>query len=104
MFSRFKSQKSWSNPLKPSCPHDFSIRCSSHFFGQKTARTYLEKPRTAVGWRGLISDPTLSGAEDVPRGLALGRRVLLDVLAAGLPTAVEFLDPLVACPGGVCCG
>lgn len=59
-------------------------------------RTYLEKPRTAVGWRGLISDPTLSGAEDVPRGLALGRRVLLDVLAAGLPTAVEFLDPLVA--------
>jgi len=70
----------------------------------ETARTYLEKPRTAVGWRGLISDPTLSGAEDVPRGLALGRRVLLDVLAAGLPTAVEFLDPLVACPGGVCCG
>ena len=33
MFSRFKSQKSWSNPLKPSCSHDFSIRCSSHFFG-----------------------------------------------------------------------
>ncbi|CAK9067756.1 unnamed protein product [Durusdinium trenchii] len=59
-------------------------------------RTYLEKPRTAKGWRGLISDPTLTGGEDLARGLALGRRVLLDVLAAGLPTAVEFLDPLVA--------
>jgi len=59
-------------------------------------RTYLEKPRTAVGWRGLISDPTLTGSEDMARGLALGRRVLLDILAAGLPTAVEFLDPLVA--------
>ena len=59
-------------------------------------RTYLEKPRTSVGWRGLISDPDLSGAEDLGRGLALGRRVLLDMNALGLPTAVEFLDPLVA--------
>ena len=59
-------------------------------------RTYLEKPRTSVGWRGLVSDPDLSGAEDLGRGLALGRRVLLDMNALGLPTAVEFLDPLVA--------
>ena len=65
----------------------------------KQRRTYLEKPRTAVGWRGLISDPTLTGSEDMARGLALGRRVLLDILAAGLPTAVEFLDPLVAILG-----
>lgn len=59
-------------------------------------RAYLEKPRTSVGWRGLISDPDLSGGEDVERGVALGRRVLLDVNAAGLPVAVEFLEPLVA--------
>ena len=52
-----------------------------------------------MGWRGLISDPTLTGSEDMARGLALGRRVLLDILAAGLPTAVEFLDPLVAILG-----
>ncbi|CAE7726454.1 Phospho-2-dehydro-3-deoxyheptonate aldolase [Symbiodinium microadriaticum] len=59
-------------------------------------RTYLEKPRTSVGWRGLVSDPDLSGKEDLGRGLALGRRVLLDMNALGLPTAVEFLDPNVA--------
>mmetsp|Transcript_52971 Transcript_52971/g.95644 ORF Transcript_52971/g.95644 Transcript_52971/m.95644 type:complete len:284 (+) Transcript_52971:17-868(+) len=59
-------------------------------------RTYLEKPRTSVGWKGLVTDPDLSGADDLARGLALGRRVLLDMNALGLPTAVEFLDPLVA--------
>ncbi|CAJ1326873.1 unnamed protein product [Effrenium voratum] len=59
-------------------------------------RTYLEKPRTSVGWRGLISDPALNGQEDLARGLALGRRVLLDMNALGLPSATEFLDPLVA--------
>jgi len=59
-------------------------------------RVYLEKPRTAVGWRGLVSDPDLSGREDVARGVELGRRVMLDVNAAGLPVATEFLDPLVA--------
>ena len=58
-------------------------------------RTYLEKPRTAKGWRGLVSDPDLTGREDMARGIALGRRVLLDILATGLPTATEFLDPLV---------
>lgn len=59
-------------------------------------RAYLEKPRTSVGWRGLVSDPDLSGAENMERGIELGRRVLLDVNAAGLPAATEFLDPLVA--------
>lgn len=59
-------------------------------------RTYLEKPRTSVGWRGLVSDPDLSGAEDMGRGIGMGRRILLDVNAAGLPAAVEFLDPLVS--------
>jgi len=59
-------------------------------------RVYLEKPRTTGGWRGLVSDPDLSGEEDVARGLELGRRVLLDVNSAGLAAATEFLDPLVA--------
>ncbi len=49
-----------------------------------------------MGWRGLVSDPDLSGAEDVGRGVTLGRRALLGVNAAGLPAATEFLDPLVA--------
>jgi len=59
-------------------------------------RVYLEKPRTSIGWRGLVNDPDLSGADDIERGVALGRRVLLDVNGAGLPAATEFLDPLVA--------
>lgn len=59
-------------------------------------RVYLEKPRTSVGWKGLVSDPDLSGEEDMARGVELGRRVLLDVNAGGLPAATEFLDPLVA--------
>jgi len=59
-------------------------------------RVYLEKPRTSIGWQGLVNDPDLSGAEDIERGVALGRRVLLDVHGAGLPAATEFLDPLVA--------
>lgn len=59
-------------------------------------RTYLEKPRTSVGWKGFVSDPDLTGAEDLGRGIVLGRKILLDVNAAKLPVAVEFLDPLVA--------
>lgn len=55
-------------------------------------RTYFEKPRTVVGWKGLISDPDLNGTFQVNRGLALARRLLLDINALGLPTATEFLD------------
>ncbi|ACQ78839.1 phospho-2-dehydro-3-deoxyheptonate aldolase [Beutenbergia cavernae DSM 12333] len=56
-------------------------------------RVYFEKPRTTLGWKGLINDPGLDGSHDVPRGLRLARRVLLDVVAAGLPAATEFLEP-----------
>ena len=56
-------------------------------------RVYFEKPRTTLGWKGLINDPDMNGTYDVQRGLQLGRRVLLDVLDAGLPTACEFLEP-----------
>ncbi len=56
-------------------------------------RVYFEKPRTTIGWKGLINDPHLDGSHDIQGGLRLARRVLLDVLAAGLPAACEFLEP-----------
>jgi 3-deoxy-7-phosphoheptulonate synthase len=57
-------------------------------------RVYFEKPRTTVGWRGLISDPHLDGSYAVNDGLRLARRLLLDVVALGLPAGCEFLDPI----------
>jgi 3-deoxy-7-phosphoheptulonate synthase len=57
-------------------------------------RTYFEKPRTTVGWKGLINDPGLDGTFDVNRGLRTARRFLLDVNALGLPVGCEFLDPI----------
>lgn len=56
-------------------------------------RTYFEKPRTVVGWKGLINDPHMDGTYDIHHGLRLARQVLLDVLDTGLPTSVEFLEP-----------
>ncbi len=55
-------------------------------------RCYFEKPRTGVGWKGLINDPGLDGSFRVNQGLRLARRLLLDVNDLGLPTASEFLD------------
>lgn len=55
-------------------------------------RTYFEKPRTVVGWKGLISDPKLDGSCQVNLGIELARKLLLTVNELGLPTATEFLD------------
>jgi 3-deoxy-7-phosphoheptulonate synthase len=55
-------------------------------------RTYFEKPRTSVGWKGLINDPDLDESFHINKGLRLARRLLLDVNDLGLPTATEFLD------------
>ena len=55
-------------------------------------RVYFEKPRTTVGWKGLINDPGLDGGFRINDGLRLARRVLLDICALGLPAACEFLD------------
>jgi 3-deoxy-7-phosphoheptulonate synthase len=55
-------------------------------------RCYFEKPRTTVGWKGLINDPDLDGSFHVNKGLRLARKLLLDVNDLGLPTASEFLD------------
>lgn len=56
-------------------------------------RVYFEKPRTTVGWKGLINDPHLNGTYDINHGLELARKVLTDVVNLDLPTAVEFLEP-----------
>jgi 3-deoxy-7-phosphoheptulonate synthase len=56
-------------------------------------RVYFEKPRTTVGWKGLINDPDLDGSHHIRKGLLLARRILLDVLGTGLPAATEFLEP-----------
>ncbi|WP_312164253.1 3-deoxy-7-phosphoheptulonate synthase [Phenylobacterium sp.] len=55
-------------------------------------RVYFEKPRTTVGWKGLINDPHLDGTFRIDEGLPLARKLLLEVNALGLPAAVEFLD------------
>jgi 3-deoxy-7-phosphoheptulonate synthase len=55
-------------------------------------RCYFEKPRTTVGWKGLINDPDLDGSFHVNKGLRIARKLLLDVNTLGLPTASEFLD------------
>jgi 3-deoxy-7-phosphoheptulonate synthase len=55
-------------------------------------RAYFEKPRTVVGWKGLINDPDLDGSYHINKGLRLARRLLLDVNELGLPTGSEFLD------------
>ncbi len=61
---------------------------------QVVMRVYFEKPRTSVGWKGLIMDPQLDGTCDIPGGLKTARRFLLDVLHLGLPTGTELLDPI----------
>lgn len=57
-------------------------------------RVYFEKPRTTVGWKGLINDPHLDDTFDIETGLKLGRTLLRDILDVGLPTATEALDPI----------
>ncbi|MDE3083958.1 MAG: 3-deoxy-7-phosphoheptulonate synthase, partial [Verrucomicrobiota bacterium] len=57
-------------------------------------RVYFEKPRTTVGWKGLVMDPHLDGSHDIAAGLRLARTFLRDVLDLGLPTATEMLDPI----------
>ena len=57
-------------------------------------RVYFEKPRTTVGWKGMINDPSLDDSFDIENGLKIGRTLLRDILELGLPTATEALDPI----------
>lgn len=59
-------------------------------------RAYVEKPRTTVGWKGLVYDPSLDGSGDMAEGLQLSRRLMLEILERGLPIATELLQPLAA--------
>ncbi len=58
-------------------------------------RVYFEKPRTTIGWKGLINDPHLDGSQDIETGLKIARKLLLEITGMGLPAATEFLDPIV---------
>ena len=57
-------------------------------------RVYFEKPRTTVGWKGLINDPDINESYDANKGLMLARKILRDITATGLPVGTEFLDPI----------
>lgn len=57
-------------------------------------RVYFEKPRTTVGWKGLINDPDLDGSFNIEKGLAVGRELMLQITELGLPIANEALDPI----------
>lgn len=58
-------------------------------------RTYFEKPRTTVGWKGLVNDPHLNGRADIEAGIELARDILQKITDLGVPVATEFLDPIV---------
>ena len=58
-------------------------------------RVYFEKPRTTIGWKGLINDPHLDGSQDIETGLIIARKLLQQINGLGLPAATEFLDPIV---------
>ncbi|MBT9590300.1 MAG: 3-deoxy-7-phosphoheptulonate synthase, partial [Thiobacillus sp.] len=69
-------------PLADELAHDLVI----------VMRVYFEKPRTTVGWKGLINDPHLDESFDINEGLRLARKLLLEINEIGLPCATEFLD------------
>lgn len=58
-------------------------------------RAYFEKPRTTVGWKGLITDPFMDHSDNIDEGLRIARKLLLDITEIGLPVGCEFLDPIV---------
>lgn len=57
-------------------------------------RTYFEKPRTTIGWKGLINDPDLDSSFNINKGIRVARKLLLDINALGVPVALEFLDTI----------
>lgn len=58
-------------------------------------RAYFEKPRTTLGWKGMLYDPHLDGSYDIDEGVRKSRKLLRDIAEIGVPTATEFLDPIV---------
>lgn len=72
-------------------------KCADQFQNQLhiIMRVYFEKPRTRIGWKGLINDPHLDRSFNINEGLYIARKLLLDINQLGLPTASEFLDPII---------
>jgi 3-deoxy-7-phosphoheptulonate synthase len=57
-------------------------------------RVYFEKPRTTIGWKGMINDPDINGTHEISKGLGIARSLLSDITELGLPVATEMLDPI----------
>lgn len=72
---------------------ELSLKVEDKFF--IVMRTYFEKPRTALGWKGLVMDPYMNGTLDIDKGLELCRKLLLDITSLGLPVGCECLDPII---------
>lgn len=73
----------------------YTLRKKYSFQLEIIMRTYFEKPRTVVGWKGLISDPDLDNSFKVNHGLSVARKLLLDINKIGMPAATEFLDIVI---------
>jgi 3-deoxy-7-phosphoheptulonate synthase len=83
----------------PVAARDYAARLRdqrSHFAGELEVvmRVYFEKPRTTVGWKGMINDPMLDGSFKINEGVRMARSLLLDINAIGVPAACEFLDTI----------
>ncbi|MDM3872436.1 3-deoxy-7-phosphoheptulonate synthase [Porticoccus sp. W117] len=84
----------------PAAAMDYArqLKAASEQYSDKlfiVLRVYFEKPRTVVGWKGLINDPDLDGSFQINKGLKIARQLLLDVAELGLPAASEFLDTTI---------
>lgn len=77
---------------------ELSNQVSSQFL--VVMRAYIEKPRTALGWKGLLHDPNLDGTDSLEQGLHITRKLLIELAEKGIPAACEFLDPLTAAYNG----
>jgi 3-deoxy-7-phosphoheptulonate synthase len=77
---------------------ELSKQVSSQFL--VVMRAYIEKPRTSLGWKGLLHDPNLDGTDSLEQGLHITRKLFLELAEKGIPTACEFLDPLTAAYNG----
>ncbi|HEX2932679.1 MAG TPA: 3-deoxy-7-phosphoheptulonate synthase, partial [Candidatus Binatia bacterium] len=80
-----KAAKEYAARLK-----EAKIRCVADLL--IVMRVYFEKPRTTIGWKGLINDPNLDGSFQINTGLRVGRQLLLDLNESGMPAGCEFLD------------
>lgn len=73
---------------------ELSKFCSDSFY--LVMRVYVEKPRTTLGWKGLLYDPYLDGSEDLAHGIALSRKLFITLAQMEIPTATEFVNPLAS--------